>query len=67
MKHTIKASDCMFMVPHELTGIGPACALFKDVCNKLGTRCVGYEKHTAESRKALEKALAECRARKEAK
>ena len=57
MKHTIKASDCMFMVPHELTGVGSTCALFKDVCNKFGTRCVGYEKHTAESRKVLEDLL----------
>lgn len=67
MKHTVKTSDCMFMVPHEITGIGAVCALFKGVCNKLGARCIGYEKHTAKSFKALEKALAECRARKEAK
>ena len=60
-----RKSNCMFEVPHELTGLGACCALFKDVCNKLGKRCLGYTPHTAESRKALEEALAAAKHKKE--
>jgi hypothetical protein len=55
----------MFEIPHELTGLGICCALFKDACNRLGTRCLGYTPHTTESRKALEEALAAAKHKKE--
>lgn len=60
-----RKSNCMFEVPHELTGLGACCTLFRNVCNKLGKRCIGYMPHTAESRKALEEALAAAKHKKE--
>lgn len=51
------ADNCMYAIPHELSGIGTVCALFQNVCNRLGKRCLGYTAHTAESRKELEAAL----------
>lgn len=50
-------SNCMFLAPRELAGDCDACILFKDVCNGLGKDCLGYKKHTKESRAALAKAI----------
>lgn len=50
--------NCMFHVPHELSGIGDVCALMHSACNGLGRRCIAYQRETAESRKALEDAIA---------
>lgn len=58
-------NNCMFMIPHELSGIGRVCILFENVCNGLGKRCLGYRPHNAESRKQLADAIAEKRKAKE--
>lgn len=50
-------NNCMFLLPHELTGLGECCGLFKG-CNGYGRRCVAYVPHNAESRKALAEAIA---------
>lgn len=55
-----RKNNCMFLLPHELTGLGECCGLF-GACNGYGRRCVAYEPHTAESRKALAEAIAERR------
>ena len=52
-------NDCMYMIPHELTGIGAVCGLFNSECNGYGKHCLGYVPHNAESRKALDDAIAE--------
>lgn len=52
-----RADNCMYAIPHELSGMGTVCALFRNNCNNLGKRCLGYKAHTAETRKALEAAL----------
>ena len=56
-----KRNNCMFALPHELTGIGECCGLFGGqlACNGYGKRCLGYRAHDAESRKALADAIAE--------
>lgn len=54
-----KRNNCMFLLPHELTGIGECCGLFGSVCNGYGRKCTGYRAHNAESRKALADAIAE--------
>jgi hypothetical protein len=54
-----KRNNCIFALPHELTGIGECCGLFRSVCNGYGRRCLGYSAHNAESRRALAKAIAE--------
>lgn len=56
-----KQNDCMFMLPHELTGLGTICGLFSSYCNGYGKRCLGYRPHDAESRKALAEAIAKKR------
>lgn len=55
-----KKNNCMFALPHELTGLGECCGLFKGqlACNGYGEKCCGYQPHTAESRKALAEAIA---------
>lgn len=58
------ADNCMYAIPHELSGMGTVCALFRNNCNKLGRKCLGYKKHTAETRKALEAALDARRSKK---
>ncbi len=58
-------TSCMYELPHELTGIGSVCGLFKNVCNGYGKDCIGYKRHTNESRAKLEKAIAEVQKRKE--
>lgn len=62
-----KRNNCMFALPHELTGIGECCGLFGNVCNGLGKRCLGYRAHNAESRKELAEAIAEKRKQKQKK
>lgn len=61
-----RRNNCMFALPHELTGMGTTCGLFRGQlpCNDLGKRCTGYHAHNAESRKALAEAIAK-RKRKE--
>lgn len=59
-------TDCMYEIPHELSGIGSVCGLLRNNCNGYGKHCLAYRKHTKESRQALEKALAEVKAVKEA-
>lgn len=54
-----KQNNCMFALPHELTGIGECCGLFGNACNGYGRRCIGYQPHNAESRKALAGAIEE--------
>lgn len=51
-------NNCMFALPHELTGIGTVCGLFNSGCNGYGKHCLGYVPHNAESRKALDDAIA---------
>lgn len=51
-------NNCMFLLPRELTGLGSLCGLLKTCCNGYGRRCVVYQPHTAESRKALAEAIA---------
>lgn len=53
-----KRNNCMFLLPHELTGRGERCGLLKTCCNGYGRRCVAYVPHNAESRKALAEAIA---------
>lgn len=56
-----KRNNCMYALPHELTGIGECCGLFHGgmLCNGFGANCAGYCAHNAESCKALAKAIAE--------
>lgn len=51
------ANNCMYCIPHELTGIGKVCGILKLACNDLGKRCAAYRAHTKESRKALAEAI----------
>lgn len=60
-----KHNNCMFALPHELTEIGECCGLFGTACNGKGKRCLGYQPHNAESRKALAEAIAERKLKKE--
>ena len=53
-----RRNNCMFALPHELTGLGEVCGLLKTCCNGYGRRCVAYQPHNAESRKALADAIA---------
>lgn len=55
-----RRNNCMFLLPHELTGLGESCGLFKGQlgCNGYGKRCAAYVPHNAESRKALAEAIA---------
>lgn len=53
-----RRNNCMFMFPHELTGLDEWCGMLKSVCNGYGRRCVAYQPHDAESRKALAEAIA---------
>ena len=61
-----KRNNCMFALPHELTGMGATCGLFRGQlqCNGYGRKCTGYRAHNAESRKALAEAIAERRKQK---
>lgn len=54
----MRRNNCMFALPHELTGMGTICGLFSSHCNGYGKRCLGYRPHDAESRKALAEAIA---------
>lgn len=60
-----RRNNCMFALPHELTGIGTICGLFGNACNGYGKRCLGYRAHNTESRKALAEAIAEKKKQKE--
>ena len=51
------ANNCMYCIPHELTGAGNVCGLLKLACNDLGKQCAAYHAHTKESRKALAEAI----------
>ena len=52
------ANDCMYCIPHELTGFGEVCGLFGGLpCNQYGKRCAGFKAHTKESSKALAEAI----------
>lgn len=53
-----RRNNCMYALPHELTGLGECCGLLGNVCNGYGKRCVAYVPHNAESRKALAEAIA---------
>ena len=63
----MRRNNCMFALPHELTGMGTTCGLFQGQlpCNKLGKLCAGYHAHNAESRKALADAIAKRKKEKE--
>lgn len=63
-----KRNNCMFALPNELTGMGTTCGLFRGQlpCNGYGRKCTGYLAHNAESRKALDRAIAEKRNQKDA-
>lgn len=50
-------NNCMYAIPHELTGVGTVCAATRLSCNQLGRRCIIYRPHTAESSKALAEAI----------
>ena len=52
-----KNDDCMYALPHELSGIGTVCILSNNECNGLGKRCLCHRKHLPETRKALAKAI----------
>lgn len=62
-----RRNNCMFVLPHELTGLGECCGLFRGQlgCNGYGQKCCGYQPQTAESRKALAEAIAERRKQKQ--
>lgn len=62
-----KRNNCMFALPHELTGIGECCGLFGGqlACNGYGKKCCGYQPHDQYTRKALAKAIAEMRKQKQ--
>jgi hypothetical protein len=64
-----KRNNCMYALPHELTGLGECCGLFQGQlsCNGYGAKCAGYMPHNAESRKALAEAIAERRKQKQKK
>ena len=52
------SKDCMYHLPHELTGLGALCGLLQGCgCNHYGKRCVVFEPHTKESREALKQAI----------
>ena len=53
-----RRNNCMYALPHELTGLGECCGLLQTCCNGYGKRCIAYEPHNAESRKALAEAIA---------
>lgn len=54
----MRRNNCMFAIPHELSGIGEVCGLLHNASNGLGKHCVAYEPHTAETRKQLADAIA---------
>lgn len=57
--------NCMYMMPTELTGKAwDLCGIFRDVCPHEES-CVGREKHTEVSRKALAEAIEIRRAERE--
>lgn len=60
-------SDCMYEIPHELSGIGSVCGLLGNCCNGYGKDCLAYRKHTKESRKAIANVIAEKRKQEQAK
>lgn len=60
-----RRNNCMFALPHELTGMGTICGLLHAGCNGYGKRCLGYMPHDAESRKALADAIAKRKKEKE--
>lgn len=47
--------NCIYFLPRELGHVG-SCMMF-GVCNQLGNKCAGFERHTAETRKALAEAI----------
>ena len=54
-----KRNNCAYAIPHELTGIGTVCGLFHNVCNGHGKMCLGFRRHTPETRRMLADAIAE--------
>lgn len=50
-------NNCMFRIPHELSGFGEVCGLTKCPCNGYGKDCLAYRPHTKESRAALAEAI----------
>ena len=62
-----KRNNCMFALPHELTGLGECCGLFGGelACNGYGKHCTGYKPHNAASRKAIADAIAEMKRKRE--
>lgn len=54
-----RRNNCMFLFPHELTGLGECCGLFGGqlVCNGYGKKCCGYQPHDQHTRKALAEAI----------
>ena len=55
---TYSYKNCRHYMPKEL-GHTANCLMFGR-CNYLGRSCALYEKHTAETRKALAEAIEEC-------
>lgn len=50
-------NNCMFKIPHELSGCGSFCVLLKNNCNDYGKNCIAYKAHNKESRAALAEAI----------
>ena len=59
--------DCMYYLPHELTGGDEICGIVKTFCNCYGKNCVAFKRHTKESRAELAKAIEIRKKQREAK
>lgn len=55
----MKLPKCMYCIPHELSGSGRVCILFKDYCNRYDEDCIAFRRSTKASREALIKAIEE--------
>lgn len=55
----MKLPKCMYCIPHELSGSGCVCVLFRGYCNRLDENCLAFRRSTKESREALVKAIEE--------
>ena len=55
----MKLPKCMYCIPHELSGAGCVCILFKDYCNRYDEDCIAFRRSTKASREELIKAIEE--------
>lgn len=59
-----RKAECMYAIPHELTGIGTLCGIIKGcACNGLGKNCIGYIPHTKESLAVLNGVIEEMKSK----